>query len=54
MHTISITLVDDHRVVARSLKAYLESYADLRVVGIASDGEELLSHLDEWKPQVVV
>ena len=51
---ISIALVDDHRVVSRSLKAYLESFPDLKVVGIASSGEELLGHLDDWKPQVVV
>jgi DNA-binding NarL/FixJ family response regulator len=54
MNTIRIALVDDHRVVSRSLKAYLESFPDLTVVGIASSGEELLAHLDEWKPQVVV
>lgn len=51
---ISIALVDDHRVVSRSLKAYLESFPDLKVVGIASSGEELLGRLDEWKPQVVI
>jgi NarL family two-component system response regulator LiaR len=54
MRTISIALVDDHRVVSRSLKAYLESFPDLKVVGIASSGEELLGRLDEWKPRVVV
>jgi NarL family two-component system response regulator LiaR len=54
MSVISIALVDDHRVVARSLKAYLESFPDLRVVGIAASGEELLEHLDEWKPRVIV
>jgi len=54
MQTISIALVDDHRVVSRSLKAYLESFPDLKVVGIASSGEELLGRLDEWKPRVVV
>jgi len=51
---IAIALVDDHRVVTRSLKAYLESFADMRVVGIASSGEELLQRLDEWKPDVVL
>ncbi len=51
---ISIALVDDHRVVSRSLKAYLESFPDLKVVGIASSGEELMDHLDAWKPQVVI
>ena len=50
----SIALVDDHRVVSRSLKAYLESFPDLTVVGIAASGEELLDRLDEWKPDVVL
>ena len=54
MPPISIALVDDHRVVARSLKAYLESFPDLKVVGIATSGEELLKHLLEWNPQVVL
>ena len=54
MSTIKIVLVDDHRVVAQSLKAYLESFPDLRVVGIANSGEDLLAHLDEWKPEVVL
>lgn len=54
MSAITIALVDDHRVVARSLKAYLESFPDLQVVGIAASGEELLEHLREWKPQIVL
>jgi NarL family two-component system response regulator LiaR len=54
MSAVSIALVDDHRVVARSLKAYLESFPDLKVVGIAATGEELLEHLQEWKPQIVL
>jgi NarL family two-component system response regulator LiaR len=54
MTPVSIALVDDHRVVARSLKAYLESFPDLKVVGIAASGEELLKHIQEWKPQVVL
>jgi two-component system, NarL family, response regulator LiaR len=51
---IAIALVDDHRVVTRSLKAYLESFPDLRVVGIAQSGEELLERLDDWQPDVVL
>lgn len=54
MTQISIVLVDDHRVVARSLKAYLESFPDLTVVGIAASGEELFGRLHEWKPQIVL
>ena len=54
MNLITIVLVDDHRVVARSLKAYLESFPDLRVVGVVDSGEELLEHVDEWRPQIVL
>lgn len=52
--TIRVALVDDHRVVTRCLAAYLVSFPDFRVVGIAASGEELLEHLDQWKPQVVL
>jgi two-component system, NarL family, response regulator LiaR len=51
---ITIAVVDDHRVVGRSLKAYLESFPEFQVVGIASSGEELLARLDEWKPRIVL
>jgi DNA-binding NarL/FixJ family response regulator len=51
---IAIAVVDDHRVVGRSLKAYLESFPEFRVVGIASSGEEMLERLEEWKPRIVL
>ena len=54
MHTISLVIVDDHRVVARSLQAYLESFPDVRVAGIATTGEDLLAHVNDWQPQVVL
>ena len=54
MTAITIALVDDHRVVTRSLKAYLESFPDLRIAGIAASGEELLERVDQWKPQVIL
>ena len=54
MSVITIAIVDDHRVVARSLKAWLESFPDLRVVGMTRSGEELLEQLDTWRPQVVI
>ena len=54
MSRILIALVDDHRVVSRSLKAYLESFPDFEVVGIAAGGEELLQHLSAWRPQIVL
>jgi two-component system, NarL family, response regulator LiaR len=54
MNIVSVVIVDDHRVVTRSLQSYLESFADLRVVGTAASGEELLEHVDAWQPDVVV
>ena len=51
---IRVALVDDHRVVTTSLKAYLESFPDLRVVGVAASGEELLQQVNEWAPDVVL
>jgi two-component system, NarL family, response regulator LiaR len=54
MSVIRIVIVDDHRVVTTSLKAYLESFSDLRVVGVAASGEELLGHVEQWAPDVVL
>ncbi len=52
--TIRVALVDDHRVVTRGLRAFLESFADLAVVGVADSGEQLLSQIALWGPDVVV
>jgi len=52
--TTRIVLVDDHRVVARSLKAFLESFAGLQVVGTAASGEDVLARLDEWEPDIII
>lgn len=54
MSVITIAIADDHRVVARSLKAYLESFPDLQVAGIAASGEELLEHIGTWRPHVLI
>jgi DNA-binding NarL/FixJ family response regulator len=51
---ITVVLVDDHRVVTRSLQAWLESFPDIRVVGVAANGEEALERIDGWRPDVVL
>lgn len=51
---VRIVIVDDHRLVARSLKAYLESFPEFTVAGIAANGEDLLAHIEEWQPQIVL
>ena len=54
MSIIAVALVDDHRVVTRSLRAYLESFPDIRVVSVSSSGEEFLAQLGTLKPDVVL
>jgi two-component system, NarL family, response regulator LiaR len=54
MNQIRVGLVDDHRVVSHGVRSYLESFSDLKIVGIAANGEELLLNLERWAPEVVV
>jgi NarL family two-component system response regulator LiaR len=51
---ITLVLVDDHRIVRKGLQRMLEMYEDLRIVGEAASGEELLQHIEAWLPDVVV
>jgi NarL family two-component system response regulator LiaR len=51
---LRVALVDDHAVVRRGLRSFLESFADLAVVGEASSGEEALAALESWLPDVLV
>ena len=50
---VKVALVDDHAVVRRGLRTFLESYADFTIVGEASSGEEALRQLDCWLPDVL-
>ena len=54
MTTIRIALVDDHAVVRRGLRSYLEAFPDLEIAGEASSGEAALERVQEWLPDVVV
>ena len=51
---VRVALVDDHVVVRRGLRTFLDSFADLLVVGEASSGEEALEQLEGWLPDVLV
>jgi NarL family two-component system response regulator LiaR len=51
---ITIILVDDHEVVRKGVRAYLETLPDFRVVGEASSGEEAISLVSELIPDVVL
>jgi NarL family two-component system response regulator LiaR len=54
MEPIRLVLVDDHRVVRRGLRSYLEAFADLCVVGEASSGEQVLEKVERWLPDVAI
>ena len=51
---ITIILVDDHEVVRKGVRAYLETLPDFKVVGEASSGEEAIALVLEWIPDVVL
>jgi NarL family two-component system response regulator LiaR len=52
--SIRLALVDDHHIVRRGLRSYLEAFVDVTVVGEASSGEEALANVEAWMPDVVV
>lgn len=54
MSAIRVVLVDDHSIVRRGLRAYLNAQTGIEVVGEAASGEELLAHLTTWQPAVIV
>ena len=54
MAPYSIVLADDHVLVRQGLKRILEAMADIRVVGEANDGVELLNLLNHVTPQMVI
>ncbi|AGP58861.1 LuxR family transcriptional regulator [Streptomyces rapamycinicus NRRL 5491] len=47
-------LVDDHQVVRRGLRTFLQVQDDIEVVGEASDGEEGVARAEELRPDVVL
>lgn len=51
---IQVLLVDDHAMVREGLRAILEGYPDVHVVGEAADGREALKAVRTLRPDVVV
>ncbi|WUX11348.1 response regulator transcription factor [Streptomyces niveus] len=49
-----VLLVDDHQVVRRGLRTFLEIQDDIEVVGEASDGDEGVAGAEELRPDVVL
>ena len=51
---IRVLLADDHHVVRSGVRSELERYADIQVVGEASNGMEALQLAQQLKPDVLV
>jgi DNA-binding NarL/FixJ family response regulator len=51
---IKVLLVDDHQVVRRGLRTFLEVQDDIEVVGEAADGAEGVERAEELKPDIVL
>ena len=54
MSVITIVLADDHQVVRHGLRVLLESEANFRIVGEASDGLEAVELAEKQQPDVLV
>ncbi|RPF39835.1 LuxR family two component transcriptional regulator [Streptomyces sp. Ag109_G2-6] len=51
---IRVLLVDDHQVVRRGLRTFLEVQEDIEVVGEAADGAEGTERAEELRPDVIL
>ncbi|MBT2415992.1 response regulator transcription factor [Streptomyces sp. ISL-12] len=51
---IKVLLVDDHQVVRRGLRTFLEVQDDIEVVGEAADGAEGVARATELDPDVIL
>jgi two-component system, NarL family, response regulator LiaR len=51
---ISVLIVDDHEIVRRGIRAYLETQADFNVVGEAASGEQAIEMALNLVPDVVL
>jgi DNA-binding NarL/FixJ family response regulator len=51
---IRVLIVDDHLVVRRGLRTFLEIQDDIEVVGEAADGEEGVARAEELRPDIVL
>ncbi len=51
---INVVLADDHAVVRDGLRALLEANPDIRVVGDAANGRQIIELVKDLKPDIVV
>ena len=54
MKLIKVLIVDDHPMVADGIRAILETYDDIVVVGTLSNGQEVIDQAAELAPDVIL
>ena len=54
MSPYRIVLADDHIILRQGVKKIIEEYGDLKVIGEAGDGLELLDLLKRSTPDMVI
>lgn len=53
-NAIKVLIVDDHAVVRKGLRSFLQAYDDLELVGEASDGDEAVQFCEKIQPDVIL
>ncbi len=51
---IKVLIVDDHAVLRDGLRALLDHYGDITIIGEASEGEQAINKAQELHPDVIV
>jgi DNA-binding NarL/FixJ family response regulator len=51
---IRVVIADDHRVVRVGLEQLLGTFDDVRIVGVATDGEEAVARCEAERPEVAL
>lgn len=51
---IRVVIADDHRVVRVGLEQLLGTFDDVRIVGVATDGEGAVTHCEAERPEVAL
>ena len=51
---IKVIIADDHAILTKGIRMYMENVEDIDIIGEAKDGEELIQLLKREKPNVVL
>lgn len=54
MNSIKVLIVDDHPMVADGIRAILETYDDIVVVGTLANGQEVIDQAATLTPDVIL